>query len=69
MKKFSTLLTLLCTFSVSLLASDPPTASPITQNPTDAHLFGHVVDAATGEHISYVTVVLEGTPTGTATDA
>ena len=69
MKRLFTTLTILCTLVVSIFASDPPTASAISQTPTDAHLFGHVVDAATGEHLSYVTVVLEGTPTGTATDA
>ncbi len=37
--------------------------------PTDANLFGHVTDAATGEHLPYVTVVLKGTAIGTVTDA
>ena len=50
-----------------MFASEP--ASPPVPNPTDAHLFGHVIDEATGEHLAYVTVVLEGTPTGTTTDA
>ncbi len=69
MKRFFTLWALLCTFSVALFATNPPTTSAISQTPTDAHLFGHVVDATTGEHIAYVTVSLEGTPVGTTTDA
>lgn len=69
MKRFFTILALLCATSVATYANIPPTVSAIAQTPTDAHLFGHVVDAETGEHLSYVTVVLEGTPTGTTTDA
>ena len=70
MKRFFTSLALLCTLSVALFANIPPaTSATISQNPTDAHLFGHVVDATTGEHLAYVTVSLEGTPTGTTTDA
>ena len=69
MKRFFT--TLLLTLTLSLLAvqaTEPP-ASPISQTPTDAHLFGHVIDAESGEHLSYVTVSLEGTPVATMTDA
>ena len=36
---------------------------------TDANIFGHVVDAKTGEHIPYVVVSLKGTTIGTTTDA
>lgn len=39
------------------------------EQPTDAHIFGDVVDAATGEHIPYATVVLLHTTIGTTTDA
>ena len=38
-------------------------------HPTDAHIFGDVVDARTQEHIAYATVVLLGTTIGTTTDA
>ena len=55
--------------SQALFANIPPTASTTQQSPTDAHLFGHVVDAETGKHLAYVTVFMEGTPTGTSTDA
>lgn len=37
--------------------------------PSDAHIIGHVKDAETGEHISYVYITIEGTTLGTATDA
>ncbi len=36
---------------------------------TDAHLFGHVVDSRTREHLPYATIVLTGTTVGTTTDA
>ena len=39
------------------------------QQPTDAHIFGDVVDARSKEHIPYATVVLLGTTIGTTTDA
>ena len=68
MKNFL-LVALLCVLSMVARAEEPPTPTPPTQNPTDAHLFGHVVDADTGAHLAYVSVYLEGTPTGTVTDA
>lgn len=36
---------------------------------SDAHLYGHVIDSETGEHLPYVTVTIPGTTIGTATDA
>lgn len=39
------------------------------QRATDANLVGHVVDAVSGEHVSYVTVALKGTSIGTVADA
>lgn len=44
------------------------TAQPSNQ-PTDAHIFGHVVDRQTGDHVAYATIVLIGTTIGTTTDA
>lgn len=35
---------------------------------SDAHIVGHVIDANTGEHISYVTLGLKGTTLGTVSD-
>lgn len=37
--------------------------------PTDANVFGHVVDAASGEHLPFVNLVVKGTRIGTITDA
>lgn len=36
---------------------------------SDANIIGHVVDAKTGEHLPYVSIVLKGTNIGTLTDA
>lgn len=36
---------------------------------TDANIFGHVVDAQTGEHLPFVTIAIKGTTIGTTTDA
>ena len=69
MKKTFLLMALAVLLSQALFANIPPTASTTQQSPTDAHLFGHVVDAETGKHLAYVTVFMEGTPTGTTTDA
>ncbi len=42
---------------------------PPKPRPTDAHLFGHVIDRNTREHLPYATVVIVGTDIGTTTDA
>ena len=31
---------------------------------TDAHIYGHVIDKATGEHLPYIVVMLKGTTIG-----
>lgn len=38
-------------------------------NPSDANIVGHVVDARTREHLSFITLFLKGTTIGTSTDA
>ncbi|MDP2236066.1 MAG: TonB-dependent receptor [Bacteroidales bacterium] len=46
------------------------TASEIPQRPlTDANIYGHVVDARTGEHLPFVNILIKGTRIGTTTDA
>lgn len=35
---------------------------------TDAHIFGHVIDSKTGEHLPYIVVVLKGTTIGVTTE-
>ena len=36
---------------------------------SDANIFGHIIDAETGEHIPYVTVSVKGTTVGAVADA
>ncbi|MBR4070257.1 MAG: TonB-dependent receptor, partial [Bacteroidaceae bacterium] len=74
MKRLSILFTLLLLF-VSAQAHTPShdhhnhahTHTP--DKPTDAHLYGHVTDKTTGEHMAYINVRLEGTTIGVMTDA
>ena len=35
---------------------------------TDAHIYGHIIDKATGEHLPYIVVVLKGTTIGVTTE-
>lgn len=45
-------------------------ANPVDQRPnTDANIFGHVIDAQTGEHLPFVNLLIKGTRIGTITDA
>ncbi|MBQ3207278.1 MAG: TonB-dependent receptor [Bacteroidales bacterium] len=37
-------------------------------NNTDAHIYGHIIDSATGEHIPHIIVILKGTTIGVSTD-
>ncbi|MBR3845971.1 MAG: TonB-dependent receptor [Alistipes sp.] len=62
MKKFT-----LCLLGMLLLAI--PMEAQNRTRPTDAHLFGHVVDHKTQDHVAYATIVLAGTTIGTTTDA
>lgn len=36
---------------------------------SDSHISGHVIDKSTGEHIPFMTIILEGTSHATTTDA
>ncbi len=40
-----------------------------TERHTDAHIHGHVIDRATGEHLPYITVILKGTTIGVTTES
>ena len=35
---------------------------------TDAHIYGHIIDSATGEHLPHIVVMLQGTTIGVSTD-
>ncbi|MBW6498154.1 MAG: TonB-dependent receptor [Bacteroidales bacterium] len=51
-------------------AVNPVLAERLEQRPvTDANVFGHVIDAETGEHIPFINLLIEGTRIGTITDA
>lgn len=44
------------------------TADPVNFNSSDANLLGHVIDKKTGEHLSFINIILKGTTIGTTTD-
>lgn len=45
------------------------TAIPPELKPTDANIYGHVIDKKTREHLPFITLMLKGTTLGTTTDA
>lgn len=59
------LVTSIILISSSVIATEPQPSQPPT---TDANIFGHVLDAATGEHMPFVTIGIKGTTVGTLTD-
>lgn len=66
MKKIFSLLTSLL-LALPLYAG-PDEAGP-RKPPSDANITGHVTDSATGEHLPYITIIVQGTTIGVATDA
>ena len=63
MKKiFSALVVALC-LVLSARANDE-----LGARGSDAHIYGHVIDKKTGEHLSYVVVLLKGTTIGVSTE-
>ena len=56
MKRLFLLFAMLCLLTGSAFAN------------TDAHVFGHIVDDETGEHIPFVTIMVKGLSVGTTTD-
>ncbi|NDV65122.1 TonB-dependent receptor [Bacteroides sp. 224] len=65
MKKYIFLLVSICSVLTSY-ANDPE--MPVLSK-SDANVIGHVIDKKTGEHLSYITIILKGTTIGTVTDA
>jgi len=63
MFKISILLFILIFASFSSLADVDQ-----TRPATDANIFGHILDAQTGEHIPFINVLVEGTTIGAITD-
>lgn len=62
MKKLIVLVIFITTLSIYIQADDEKT------NNTDAHIFGHVLDIRTKEHLPFVTIRLKGTTIGITTD-
>ena len=65
-KLFSALAIAICTL-LSAKANNINVTENRTDN-TDAHIYGHVVDKKTGEHLPYIMVVLKGTTIGVSTE-
>jgi outer membrane receptor for ferrienterochelin and colicins len=55
---------------INLYIQTPVAAEQIpgTRPVTDANIFGHVLDAETGEHLPFVSIGIKGTSIGTTTD-
>ena len=60
---------LFVTFVIAGIVSLLPLCEAMGQKATDAHLYGHVTDRSSGEHLPYVTVLIEGTTIGCTTDS
>ena len=58
----------LLVFLIISLLSLPVLAEEEQRPRTDANVFGHVIDAETGEHIPFINLIIEGTRIGTITD-
>jgi iron complex outermembrane recepter protein len=58
----------LLTFSLFSLFSLSVQAEEEQRPRTDANVFGHVVNAETGEHVPFINLIIEGTRIGTITD-
>ncbi|MDO5665105.1 MAG: TonB-dependent receptor [Bacteroidia bacterium] len=63
MKKYISLILCLLFVWTNSQAVEPQTRE------TDAHIFGHVLDKKTKEHLPYITIRLKGTTIGITTDA
>ena len=58
--------------SIIILLTGLPSLFGAVEQPrpaTDANVFGHVIDAETGEHVPFINILVEGTRIGTITDA
>ena len=62
------ILLLWISLSCILLGAKAEDVRPV-MNPSDANVFGHVIDKQSGEHLPYINIFLRGTTIGTVTDA
>mgnify|MGYP001533531912 CR=1 FL=1 len=67
MNKIYILFLCLCYAVSAIMAKTYKNDKEVT-SPTDANIFGHVVDKATGEHLPGITIILKGTTIGSVTD-
>ena len=67
MNKIYILFLCLC-YAVSAIMANTYKNDKEVTIPTDANIFGHVVDKATGEHLPGITIILKGTTIGSVTD-
>lgn len=56
-------------YAASVTDTDQLPEDETRRRGSDANIIGHVVDASTGEHLPYVSLVLKGTTLGGTTDA
>ena len=63
MNKIYILFLCLC-YAVSAIMANTYKNDKEVTSPTDANIFGHVVDKATGEHLPGITIILKGTTIG-----
>ena len=70
MKKTQIFLWVLCAIILPLttLAQEQNTQTTSARQFIDSHITGHVVDAASGEHLPYITIAIEGSRLGSLTD-
>lgn len=60
---------LLLALSLCVCAQEHDHPHPHNHNHSDAHIFGHVINKQTEEHIAYMNVAVKGTNVATVTDA
>lgn len=68
MKKIYFPLFLLCILCASMGVVRANTIDSNSIKDTDANIYGHVLDKATGEHLPYINIILKGTTHGMTTD-
>ena len=68
MKQFL-LSALLLTFALCVCAQEHDHTHNHRHNSSDAHIFGHVINKQTDEHVAYMNVIVKGTSVATVTDA
>ena len=66
---FSALVAALCIMPCAMANNISDETIIERENETDAHIYGHVIDKSTGEHLPYVVVMLKGTTIGVATES